>query len=276
MARDIGVRTPRLRGVVDVGEDSMLLAYEMIDGSSIDGVDAEVFTDDLMRQVWEQVAILRQHRIAHRDLRRANVFVQDDGVPWIIDFGFSELAVADEILDADVAQMIASFAVVVGAERAVRAAVGCHRSGCGRPGAPTSADGGAERRHPDGAQGTQGSARGRPGPGHRAVQRRERRVHPTPAGQQEDDLHRRDDRARHVLPAPAVRRPARHRGTGPGCQLGLDPADHPRLGDDLRRRLDQPRRSDPAGPADRPAVRVDGRARRSPASSLRQASAAWR
>ncbi len=59
MARDIGVRTPRLRGVVDVGEDSMLLAYEMIDGSSIDGVAPEVFTDDLMRQVWEQVAILR-------------------------------------------------------------------------------------------------------------------------------------------------------------------------------------------------------------------------
>jgi glycosyltransferase 2 family protein len=123
MARDIGVRTPRLRGVVDVGEDSMLLAYEMIDGSSIDGVAPEVFTDDLMRQVWEQVAILREHRIAHRDLRRANVFVQDDGVPWIIDFGFSELAVSDEILDADVAQMVASFAVVVGAERAVRAAV---------------------------------------------------------------------------------------------------------------------------------------------------------
>ena len=123
MARDIGIRTPRLRGVVDVGEDSMLLAYEMIDGSSIDGVEPEVFTDELMREVWNQVGILRAHRIAHRDLRRANVFVQDDGVPWIIDFGFSELAVADEILDADVAQMIASFAVVVGAERAVRAAV---------------------------------------------------------------------------------------------------------------------------------------------------------
>jgi undecaprenyl-diphosphatase len=124
MARDVGVRTPRLRGVVDVGEDSMLLAYEMIDGSSIDGVAPELLTDDMMRQVWEQIAILREHRIAHRDLRRANVFAQDDGVPWIIDFGFSELAVGDEILDADVAQMMASFAVVVGAERAVRTAVG--------------------------------------------------------------------------------------------------------------------------------------------------------
>ncbi len=123
MARDIGIRTPRLRGVVDVGEDSMLLAYEMIDGSSLDGVADDTVTDELMRGVWAQVAILREHRIAHRDLRRANVFVQDDGVPWLIDFGFSEVAVADEILDADVAQMLASFSVVVGAERAVRAAV---------------------------------------------------------------------------------------------------------------------------------------------------------
>ena len=32
MARNEAVRTPRLRGVVDVGADSMLLAYEMIDG----------------------------------------------------------------------------------------------------------------------------------------------------------------------------------------------------------------------------------------------------
>jgi undecaprenyl-diphosphatase len=123
MARDIGIRTPRLRGVVDVGSDSMLLAYEMIDGSSLDGVEDAAVTDDLMRAVWRQIAELRSHRIAHRDLRRANVFVQDDGTPWIIDFGFSEAAVDDGILDADVAQMLASFAVVVGAERAVSAAV---------------------------------------------------------------------------------------------------------------------------------------------------------
>ena len=123
MARDVGVHTPRLRGVVDVGSDSMLLAYDMIDGGSLDGVDDDAVTDDLMRKIWEQIGLLRRHRIAHRDLRRANVFVGDDGVPWMIDFGFSEVAVTDGLLDADVAQMLASLAVVVGAERAVTAAV---------------------------------------------------------------------------------------------------------------------------------------------------------
>mgnify|MGYP001828606241 FL=1 len=123
LARDVGIRTPRLRGIVDVGADSMLLAYEMIDGSSLDGVPDEQVTDELMQAIWQQIGDLRAHRIAHRDLRRANLFVGDDQVPWIIDFGFSEVAVQETILDADVAQMLASLSVVVGAERAVAAAV---------------------------------------------------------------------------------------------------------------------------------------------------------
>jgi undecaprenyl-diphosphatase len=123
LARDVGVRTPRLRGIVDVGADSMLLAYEMIDGSSLDAVPDEQVTDEVMQAIWQQIGVLRAHRIAHRDLRRANLFVGDDQVPWIIDFGFSEVAVQETILDADVAQMLASLSVVVGAERAVAAAV---------------------------------------------------------------------------------------------------------------------------------------------------------
>ncbi len=123
LARDVGVRTPRLRGVVDVGTDSMLLAYDMIDGVSLDGLEDDAVTDELMNQIWAQVGILRRHRIAHRDLRRANVFVGADGVPSMIDFGFSEIAVPDEILDADVAQLLVSLAVVVGAERATVSAI---------------------------------------------------------------------------------------------------------------------------------------------------------
>lgn len=122
-ARDVGVRTPRMRGVVSVGTDSMLLAYDLVAGTSIDRSTADEITDELMRSVWEQIAVLRRHRIAHRDLRRANVFLASDGEPWIIDFGFAELAVDESLLDADVAQMLASFAVVTGPERSVAAAV---------------------------------------------------------------------------------------------------------------------------------------------------------
>ena len=121
-ARDVGVVTPRLRAVAGVG-DAMLLAYDAIDGSSLDRLPDDAITDTVMRDVWSQIDVLRTHRIAHRDLRRANVFVDDDLTPWMIDFGFSELAADHSLLAADIAQMLASFAVVVGPERAVDAVV---------------------------------------------------------------------------------------------------------------------------------------------------------
>jgi undecaprenyl-diphosphatase len=69
------------------------------------------------------VRILRRSRIAHRDLRLANVFVGDDRVIWLIDFGFSELAVDDVLLDGDVAELLASSSTLIGPDRAIGAAV---------------------------------------------------------------------------------------------------------------------------------------------------------
>jgi len=122
-ARDVGIRTPRMRGVIDVGADSMLLAYDLVDGTSLDAVPDDEITDELMRDVWALIVQLRRHRIAHRDLRRSNVLVDDEGRPWLIDFGFSELAADDGLLAADVAQLLASLAVCVGVDRAVGGAL---------------------------------------------------------------------------------------------------------------------------------------------------------
>ena len=73
--------------------------------------------------MWGQVRILRDARIAHRDLRSANVFMTADGEPMMIDFGFGEVSASDDLLDQDVAQLILSTAIDVGAQRAVAAAV---------------------------------------------------------------------------------------------------------------------------------------------------------
>lgn len=118
-----GVRTPRLEAVAEVEPNSMLMAYEMIDGSSLDGVEPGELTDDVLQAVWGQVGTLRERRTAHRDLRLANVFLAADGTPWLIDFGFAELAATDGQLRSDVAELITSTATVIGAERAVANAV---------------------------------------------------------------------------------------------------------------------------------------------------------
>lgn len=142
-ARDVGVRTPRMRAMSAVGRDGFLLAYDMIDGASLDNVDPDLLTDEVLLGIWEQVALLQQHRIAHRDLRLANVFLSSGNLPassdggpepsdgrpasaaepWLIDFGFSEIAADDTLLRADVAQLLASLALVVGTTRAVEPAV---------------------------------------------------------------------------------------------------------------------------------------------------------
>lgn len=123
MASSDGVKTPALEAVADIPPNSMLMAYDLVDGTSLDSVPSEELSDDILTKVWRQVAILRTHRTAHRDLRLANVFLASDGTPWLIDFGFSELAATDGQLRSDVAELIASTATVVGAERAVAVAV---------------------------------------------------------------------------------------------------------------------------------------------------------
>ena len=121
-ARDVGIRTPHLLTVATVEPNAFLLAYATVDGASLDRVE-QPWSDDLLRGIWEQVALLRRERIAHRDLRRANLFVDADGVPWVIDFGFSELAVSDLMLAQDLAQLIVALAIGVGADRAVDSAI---------------------------------------------------------------------------------------------------------------------------------------------------------
>ncbi len=119
-AAALGIRTPRILGVADAGLDGMVLAYEAIDGVSAD-LAADI-DDDALDAVWTMVHQLHAKRIAHRDLRLANIFLDTDNRPWLIDFGFSELAASDQLLGTDVAELLASTAAHVGTDRAVAAA----------------------------------------------------------------------------------------------------------------------------------------------------------
>jgi glycosyltransferase 2 family protein len=120
-ARDVGIRTPRLAAFATAEPNGFVLAYEAIAGRSLDRVDPAEVTDEVMAGVWSQLSLMRIHRIAHRDLRLANVFLADDGAAWIIDFGFSELAASDQLLATDIAELLASSTTKIGVDRAVAA-----------------------------------------------------------------------------------------------------------------------------------------------------------
>jgi undecaprenyl-diphosphatase len=123
-ARDLGSHTPRLVALASASPASFVLAYEAVDGRSLDRIDPADLDDELLTAIWTEVRLLRRHRVAHRDLRLANVFVAADGDVWMIDFGFSELAASDTLLAADVAELLAATSLSVGVDRAVDAAVG--------------------------------------------------------------------------------------------------------------------------------------------------------
>ena len=116
-----GARVATVRVVALVGSDAVAIASDRIEGrplTEIDDVD-----DELLHAVWEQLAALRAQRIAHRDLVGVNIVVDDQGHPWLTDFGLAELSVPDRLLDADVAQLLATTALAGGVDRAVAAAI---------------------------------------------------------------------------------------------------------------------------------------------------------
>ncbi len=125
VAASIGVKTPAIRAGRKIGDEdySMLLAQDAITGESLDRVPDERMTDDVLRAVWQEVRKMHVQHLAHRDLRLANVFLDESGDVWMIDFGFSEVSADRVLLDTDVAELVMSTALKVGAQRAVAAAV---------------------------------------------------------------------------------------------------------------------------------------------------------
>jgi uncharacterized protein (TIRG00374 family) len=123
LADRVGVRTPRIvaSGVVVEGGGAFL-AEELVRGRTLDTVSPHEIQDDVLIKIWRQVQLLHQARLAHRDLRRTNVMVDDAGEACVLDFGFAEAAATDRRLGRDVAEMLTSLALIIGADRASRAA----------------------------------------------------------------------------------------------------------------------------------------------------------
>jgi len=122
MAERAGVAVPAVRQVVKTADGSALLAMERVDGSSLDLIPVQRVSDTMIRELWKQVAGLHRARMAHRSLRAANIVIDGTARPWIVDFGFSELGATQRQMALDVAELLASLAVIVGADRAVATA----------------------------------------------------------------------------------------------------------------------------------------------------------
>ncbi|WP_374203294.1 flippase-like domain-containing protein [Streptomyces sp. ST2-7A] len=118
-----GANTPRLIATSELGTDAVVLIYEHVPGRLLDAVPDDEIDDALMRSAWRQVLALQSRRIAHRRLEANALLVDEAGVLHLTDLRGGEVAAGDLLLRMDVAQLLTTFGLRVGAGRAVAAAV---------------------------------------------------------------------------------------------------------------------------------------------------------
>ncbi|MFI1736427.1 lysylphosphatidylglycerol synthase domain-containing protein [Streptomyces sioyaensis] len=118
-----GANAPKLIATSELGPDAVMLVYEHIAGRSFDALADEEITDTLMHSAWRQVEALQSRRIAHRRLVGDALLVDRSGNIVLTELRGGEIAAGDLVLRMDIAQLLATCGLRVGAERAVAAAV---------------------------------------------------------------------------------------------------------------------------------------------------------
>lgn len=118
-----GANAPKLIATSELGPDAVMLVYEHLGGRTLDSLPDEEITDELTRNAWEQVRALQSRRIAHRRLTGDALVVDRSGNVILTDLRGGEIAAGDLVLRMDIAQLLATLGLRVGAERSVASAV---------------------------------------------------------------------------------------------------------------------------------------------------------
>ncbi|MFJ9976821.1 lysylphosphatidylglycerol synthase domain-containing protein [Streptomyces cyaneofuscatus] len=118
-----GANAPKLIATSELGPDAVMLVYEHIGGRSLDQMEDEEITDELVRGAWRQVKALQSRRIAHRRLTGDALLVDRSGKVFVTDLRGGEIAAGDLVLRMDVAQLLTTLGLRVGAERSVSGAL---------------------------------------------------------------------------------------------------------------------------------------------------------
>lgn len=122
LARSSGARVPEIQGVQTKG-DRVWVIQQHVEGRQLTELDTDDLTDAVLDDLWAQISHLRDARVAHQDLVADNIILDGEHRVWLVDFAHARSANTDRALDHDVAELLVTTALVVGADRAVAAAV---------------------------------------------------------------------------------------------------------------------------------------------------------
>ncbi|TWV46439.1 TIGR00374 family protein [Streptomyces misionensis] len=118
-----GANAPKLIATSELGPDAVMLVYEHTGARTLDSLADEEITDELLRSAWRQVRALQSRRIAHRRLAGDAILVDRSGEVILTELRGGEIAAGELLLRMDVAQLLTTLGLRVGAERAVASAV---------------------------------------------------------------------------------------------------------------------------------------------------------
>jgi uncharacterized membrane protein YbhN (UPF0104 family) len=135
-----GVRTPTLHGalpvqvtdlirqqdvITDTGEgpDAVALVFDHVPTRALSSVDPVLVSDQVLADLWQQVAALHRRAIAHRRLSGRSLRLDDVGRVWIVGLGGGDVAADPVAMHLDVAEALLAVAAVAGVDRAVSSAL---------------------------------------------------------------------------------------------------------------------------------------------------------
>jgi glycosyltransferase 2 family protein len=108
LAAAAGIRVPAVLLVRSFGNGAGLLVQQRVHGRDLTQFGGERLDQARLAAIWQQVAGLREARIAHRDLGPDSVMVDEQGQVWLVDFDRAEAAATDQLLDRDLATLLAA------------------------------------------------------------------------------------------------------------------------------------------------------------------------
>ncbi len=120
---DAGVATPRLRALLRVGSEAAVLATDHHHGTTLADLEHTPSDSELAR-VWDAVLRLHRNRVTHRSLIADHIMLTPDGAGngagevMLLDPGDGDVAASDLQLRLDLAQLMTTFALLVGPDRA--------------------------------------------------------------------------------------------------------------------------------------------------------------
>ena len=120
MAARAGVSVPELRAVGSASSDVALIAVDRV-GVPLSDLGENELGDELLVDIWGNLARLHAANISHGQMRASSVRVSEEGALFA-DLGLGSLAPEVDDRAADVVELLFSLALLVGAERAARSA----------------------------------------------------------------------------------------------------------------------------------------------------------